>query len=330
MRPHSVKINSHLGISLLSSIIRLMKKIFVGFLLALFVLSGTSIVHAQNPRDESLFASAEELEATVSAEVISSPSPTPEPLPRLDITQTNEETLGPLEELLNGQVVESVFPFNFIKVAIRNSVNAGVPANTIVLLLLLPLIVALIAAARHIIGLRGFGIFLPAALAIVFVAIGPIIGIILFMVIVLISTYARIWMRKMKVKLQYLPRMSLILWFVVLGVLGILFLAPVIGRSDFAKVSIFPVLILVLLAEDFSKIQLGKSARTAIALATETILMALVSYIFLTFEFLQRFALLNPEVLLTVVIAFNILLGKYVGLRVVEYWRYRKLILKDK
>ena len=306
-----------------------MKKIFVGFLLALFVLSAPSFVHAQNPRDESLFDSAEELESTVSAEVTVSPTPTPEPLPRVDITQPTKETVGPLEALLDSQEVDSVLPLNFFKVLIRNSVQAGVPANTIVLLLLLPLIVALIAGARHIIGLRGFGIFLPAALSIVFVAIGPIIGIILFMVIVLISTYARIVMRKMKLKLQYLPRMSMILWFVVLGVLSILFLAPLIGRSDFANVSIFPVLILVLLAEDFSKVQLGKSARTAIALATETILMALVAYVVLTFEFLQRFALLNPEITLISVIAFDVLLGKYVGLRVVEYWRYRKLILKN-
>jgi len=294
-------------------------------------------VSAQNPRDEALFEgepTPEVLQATDSATATSSaelaPTPTPEPAPKIDITQTTEETIGPLEELLKNQELKSILPFNFIKFAVHNSVDAGVPPNTIILLLLLPLVIALIAAARHIVGLRGFGIFLPAALAIVFVAIGPIIGIILFTVIILISTYARVFLRSAKFKLQYLPRMSIILWFVVMGVLGVLFLAPVVKHPDFTSVSIFPVLILVLLAEDFSKVQLGKSPRTAIALATETIVMALVSYIFLTFESLQRFALLNPEILLISVLAANVILGKYVGLRFVEYWRYRKLILKDK
>lgn len=297
-----------------------------------------SVVNAQTPRDEGLFADEPEIElevlqASESAESTSSAvvveiAQTPQP--RVNITQPSEEAIGPLEELLNGQKIELVFPFNIIKSAIRNSVEAGVPPNTIVLLLLLPLVIAVIAAARHVVGLRGFGIFLPAALAIVFVATGPIIGIILFMIIVLISTYARVILRKTKIKLQYLPRMSIILWFVVVGVLGILFLAPVIKHPDFTSVSIFPVLILVLLAEDFSKVQLGKSPRTAIALATETIVMALVSYIFLTIESLQQFALLNPEILLISVLLLNIILGKYVGLRFLEYWRFRKLILKSK
>lgn len=292
-------------------------------LILFFVFAFSVRVNAQIPEE-----ATESSEATASASI--EPSPTPEPTPRIDITQTTEESIGPFEELLARQQVNSILPFNFIKYAVHNAVEAGVPPNTIILLLLLPLVIAIIAATRHVVGLRGFGIFLPAALAIVFVAIGPIIGIILFMVIVLISTYARIALRKAKIKLQYLPRMSIILWFVVLGVLGILFLAPIIRHPDFTSVSIFPVLILVLLAEDFSKVQLGKSPRTAIALASETIVMALVSYIFLTFESLQRFALLNPEILLLIVLVVNILIGKYVGLRFVEYWRFRKLILKEK
>jgi len=293
---------------------------FLWISLFLFIFSASTAL-AQTPRDESFIT------ATVGGELVATPEPTSAPpASRLDITQTNRESVSPLEEVLNSQKIGRAFPLNPLKHAIRNSVNAGVPPNTIVLLLLLPLVVALIAAARHVIGLRGFGIFLPAALAIVFAAIGPIIGIILFMVIVLVSTFARLFLRKARIKLQYLPRMALILWFVVLSVLGILFSAPLFKLSDFTNVSIFPVLILVLLAEDFSKVQLGKSARTAVNLASETIVMALVSYLLLTTESLQHFALLSPELLLIGVIIFNIILGKYVGLRVIEYWRYRKLI----
>jgi len=247
-----------------------------------------------------------------------SPEPTLEPSPvsRVDITQPIEENVGPLEKLLQEQAVGVPLPFNPVKYAIRGAVDSGVPPNTIVLLLLLPLIAAFIAAARHIGGIRGFGIFMPASLSVAFVAIGPILGIVLFVLIVAISTLARMMLRKLRIKLQYLPKMALILWAVV----------AVINHPDLAGVSIFPVLILVLLAEDFSKVQAGKSARTAISLATETIVLSLTSYIFLTTEYLQRFALLNPEILLLSVLVFDILLGKYIGLRFTEYWRYRKLI----
>lgn len=269
-------------------------------------------------------------ESTAAGELVPTPTPSPEPTPRVDITQTTEVTIGRLEKLLSEQELGPAFPFNPVKYAIRGSVGAGVPPNTIILLLLLPLVVAFIAAARHVVGIRGFGIFLPASLAIVFVATGPVVGIGLFLVIVLVSTLARMLMRKLKVKLQYLPRMALILWMVVGGVLLSLFAAPFIRHSDFTNVSIFPVLILVLLAEDFSKVQLGKSARTAVTLASETIILSLVSYIFLTMEMIQEFAILYPETLLISVVAFDIIMGRYVGLRFLEYWRYRKLILREK
>ena len=265
--------------------------------------------------------------------ISSSPSPIPSPQPtsvptpvlRADLTQKSEETSGHLERLLEEQVLGPVWPVNPLKYAIRASIASGVPANTIVLLLLLPVIAFVIAASRHIVGLRGFGIFLPAALSVVFVALGPIIGIGLFLLIVLLSTTTRLALRKFKIQLQYLPRMALILWSVVVGVLGMLFLSPFLGGFVFGNISIFPVLILALLAEDFTKTQIGKSAKTAINLTTETLILALMSYILLTLKTIQEFALLNPEVLLLLTAAGDALLGRYIGLRLRELWRFRKL-----
>jgi hypothetical protein len=162
-------------------------------------------------------------EATAS----STPSTTPAAAP-IDITQKSTESLGPLEQILGNQKLGKVWPFNPIKYAIRSAVQAGVPANTIVLLLLLPIVAFVIAFSRNVIGIRGFGIFLPAALSVVFVAIGPIVGIGLFLIIVAVSTTVRLVLRKLKIRLQYLPRMSFILWAVVLGVLGVLFSAPLL------------------------------------------------------------------------------------------------------
>ncbi len=266
-----------------------------------------------------------QVEATPTPSPNPEATPTPEP-PRVDITQKSVEALGPLEKLLKEQTLGTVWPFNPIKYAIRASVASGVPANTIVLLLLLPIVAFVIAFTRNVVGIRGFGIFLPAALSVVFVATGPLVGIGLFLVIVVVSTSMRLVMRKLKVRLQYLPRMAFILWAVVVGVLGVLFMAPIIKFSDLANVSIFAVLLLVLLAEDFIRVQLGKSAKTAMNLTFETLILSLVSFLFLTFQPLQSYVLLNPEISLLVVAGADLLLGKYTGLRVMEFYRFRKLI----
>lgn len=294
-----------------------MQKSLIGVLVAINLLFGGVNVAFAQTRVRTVGPSAT---ATASAE------PTPTPAPRPDLTQKSQETLGPLEALLRAQKLGPVWPTNPVKYAILGAVNAGVPTNTIVLLLLLPVVALFIAAARHLIGLRGFGIFLPAALSVTFVATGPTLGIALFLIIVAVSTAARIILRKLKVKLQYLPRMSLILWLVSAAVLGVLFSAPLLRYSSLANVSIFAVLILALLAEDFTKVQLGKSVKTAVSLTTETLILSVVSYLFLTFEPLQEFALVNPEVLLISIGILDFLLGRYSGLRAMEVWRFRRLL----
>jgi hypothetical protein len=195
-----------------------------------------------------------------------------------------------------------------------------------VLLLLLPITTFIIAFSRNVVGIRGFGIFLPAALSVVFVATGPFVGIGIFLVIVTVSTLVRMFLRKVNLRLQYLPRMSFILWAVVAGVLGVLFMAPIIRFPELANVSIFAVLIMILLAEDFIRVQLGKSVKTAMNLTFETLILSLITFFFLTLKPLQEYVLLNPEISLLGVAVADLILGKYTGLRMMEFYRFRKLI----
>ncbi|MBU0998163.1 hypothetical protein KJ570_01355 [Patescibacteria group bacterium] len=270
--------------------------------------------------------------AQVRSTIAPSPSVSPEaeavasPVPAPDLTQKTVETLGPLEELLKNQKLGSIWPTNPIKYAIRSSVDSGIPVNMIVLLLLLPIVATVIAATRHLIGLRGFGIFLPAALSVVFVATGPFVGIILFFLIITVSWFVRFALRRLKINLQYLPKAALLLWAVSLGVLGLMFLSPLYKIPGIENISIFPVLILTLLSEDFTRISLGKSLKTAFSLTTETMLLALLSYFVLTMQWVQEYALLNPEKLLIGIGIIDFVLGKYVGLRIMEIWRFKKLI----
>jgi hypothetical protein len=246
--------------------------------------------------------------------------------PSVVLAQGSDATSASLDKVLVANPLGDWNIANAFDYAIRDTIASGVPSNTIVLLLLLPLVAAIIAAARHLVGIRGFGIFLPAALSVVFLAIGPLVGLALFLIIVITSAIIRSGLKVIKLRLQYLPRMALLLWFVVVVVLMLIFVAPAARMPGLSNVSIFPVLILVLLAEDFTKVQMGKSAKTAINLTTETLILALLSYIFLTFRPLQEFALLNPEIWLAGILIFDILVGKYVGLRFMEYYRFRKLI----
>ncbi len=268
-------------------------------------------------------------EATISAELLATQSAVATPAaiklaPKEDVTQPTVEVKGRLERYLDEQTLGPVGPTNVLRYAIRSAVRRGVPPNTIVLVLLFPVIAAIIASARHLIGLRGFGIYIPAVLSVAFVATGMVAGIALFAVILLIGMYGMRLLRHLR--MQYLPRMALLLWVVSLGVLATILVGPKLGIEALTSINIFPILILMLLSENFNEVQMGKSRREAMELTIETLILALLSALLLSLDFVQKFALLNPEILLIGVAGVNILVGKYVGLRLTEYLKFKDLV----
>lgn len=189
------------------------------------------------------------------------------------------------------------------------------PTETIVILLLFPLVACLISAARHFVGIRGFGIFTPAMLSVAFLAMGVFHGVILFVIILLVASLARMTMKGLKI--HYLARMSMLLWFICLGVFVSLF---------WLRVSIFPILILILLAENFIEVQISKSLREAGKLTLETFILALGSLGVLSWGWLKKELILHPETIVLGTAGLNIIIGRFTGLRLLEYRRFRRLL----
>jgi len=241
-----------------------------------------------------------------------------------DITERTSPVKGRLEGYLSQKQPGRFDWKNFLQIAIHRAVDKGVSPNTIVLVLLFPLVAGLIAAGRHLLGFQGFGIFVPAMLAVALVATGIKVGLVLFMVIYLTANLARVVTQKLK--LQYLPRMALLMWFISLGVLGVLLGAVNIEAvSSLSAASIFPILILMLLTENFIEVQTGKSRHEAANLILQTLIMAVATALLLRLDAIQKFVLLNPELFLLLVAAFDWYVGKYVGLRALEYVKFKKL-----
>lgn len=244
---------------------------------------------------------------------------------KADLTEP-EESKSRLEQILDSQEVTRTWPENFLKVAIRKAVVAGVPANMFVLLLLLPLVAALVAFSRNVIGIKGFGIFTPAVVSVAFLSTGVVTGVLLFLVILLSATLVRKLLRK--VRMQYFPRMSIVIWGVSMSVLGLLLLSPVVGLIDLKTVGIFQILLFVLLADPFIDAQIHKSMRTAMMMAIETVVLALLAFVILKSEWLQGMVLLQPEITMAGSLLVNFLIGRYKGLRLMEVYRFKSLWMK--
>lgn len=207
---------------------------------------------------------------------------------------------------------------------IQYMLNQGIPQETVVLLLMLPLVVTIIAFARQVIGIKGFGIYTPLIIAFAFLATGLKYGLIFFLTILLVGTLIRLAAKRFR--LLYLPRMALVLTAVALAILALFLEGAYSGRTGLTATSIFAVLIMITLVEKFIAVQIERGARGAIILTSETLILSLVCYWIASWPWLQNLVLQFPVWFILGSIVTNISLGKWTGLRLSEYWRFREVI----
>jgi hypothetical protein len=258
--------------------------------------------------------------ATASASV----QPAPQ-RPESDFTETNQ-TQDTLLQFLQKQPPITLQWYNPIRYGVFRAVENGIPANIMVLILLFPVITAIISASRHVVGLKGFGIYTPAVLSVAFLSTGILNGILLFLITIAASAVMKKILRRLK--LQYLPRTAMLLWgvsiFMIIVLIGVSFLP----FSDLFTIRIFPLLIIMLLTENFLESQVTGSSSEAQQLTIETLILAILCSVVIGLEPVQQFVLLQPELTLFSVAALNMIVGRYTGLRLLEWLRFRDIISK--
>jgi len=208
----------------------------------------------------------------------------------------------------------------FIILAVAN----GIPLDTLVLVLILPIIVTVIAFFRQVIGIKAFGIYTPAIITFAFLATNQIkYGITIFVTVIVVGTITRYLLKK--ARLLYLPRVAIMITIVGFSILFLLFIGGIYNRTGLASVSIFPILIMITLVEKFIAVQIEKGNRAAVILSLETLLISVIGYYIASWHFLISAILVYPWISL-LTIPVNIFLGKWTGLRFSEYFRFRQII----
>lgn len=209
---------------------------------------------------------------------------------------------------------------SFITLASAN----GVPLDTLVLVLILPIIVTMIAFFRQVIGIKAFGIYTPAIITFAFLATNEIkYGITIFATVILVGTITRYLLKK--ARLLYLPRVAIMITIVGFSILFLLFIGGAWNRTGLASVSIFPILIMITLVEKFIAVQIEKGNRAAVVLSFETLLISVIGYYIASWPLLIKTILAYPWISL-LAIPINVVLGKWTGLRLSEYFRFRQII----
>lgn len=234
---------------------------------------------------------------------------------------------SPLEHRLLGsfsaRTVRDIGPTNFMSFGINFLVNRGVPVSNIILILMLPVIATILSFSRQVIGIKAFGLITPAMTALSFLVLGLKYGLLVFAAVLLAGTLTRLLVRKLH--LLYLPRMALVLTSVTIAVLLLSGIGVATNNVNVLGFSVFPILILMLLAEEFISVQFTSGAKQAFTITAWTLALAIACYFIVSWELLRTLVLSYPEITL-LAIPLNIAIGRFTGLRLTEYIRFRKLL----
>ena len=238
----------------------------------------------------------------------------------INITEAKSKNIDYKVEKWNG--------LNSLRWMIRLAIERGVSTNTIVLLLLLPLIATLVSFLHYVIGLSGYGIFMPTMIAVAFLATGFFGGLLLFALILIISLVGNFILKKLKI--HFWPARAINLMFISVAVFGLMLLTSFVDLIDISTISIFPILFMILLAEEFVRTQLVKSKSEAKSLVIGTIVLAISGAILMNFNSVQSLVLRYPELVILIVLVTNLLIGNYSGIRLTEIKRFKGAIREKK
>ena len=202
----------------------------------------------------------------------------------------------------------------------------GISQNLLKILIMIPVGAFVVVVFRNVIGLETFGTFLPALIAAASRETGLLWGLIGFGLIILITSFVRKvldW-----VHMLHSPKMAVLLTTVVILLLSFTVLGVNFGLLDLAHISLFPIAILAITAERFAILETEQGWRKALSISAMTAIVIAACYMVMDSLFLQSMFLAFPELLL-LVIALNLWLGKWIGMRLSEFIRFRRLIFSD-
>lgn len=246
-------------------------------------------------------------------------------LPSNDLTQPEELTEKvAIISLFEARQVDEPSVLNIMAYWVQESVREGVPANTIFLILLTPFLAFIVSFTRVVLGLPTLDMLVPIALSFALVAVGITLGLLVLAAIVFASYVAKKSLSSMRI--MFYPKRSLSMVFLSISVFAALTLGVVLDFERILSVSIFPILVLMLLGDMIVSVQLHKSYSETFVITGTTIVIGLIGYLAATSDVIQSVIILYPETVLLVIPA-NILVGRYFGLRLLEVFRFNKIVI---
>jgi hypothetical protein len=231
------------------------------------------------------------------------------------VVQPNTDN-GLTQAILQGRRVTNPFlEYSFLRLPLATQ-------RVFQVLVLIPIGALVISILHQMVGLRTFGTFTPILISLAFRQTGIFFGLPLFVLVVIIGLLFRGYLNRLQ--LLIVPRLAAILTATVL-VIGLLAIVMESFNLNLGlSVSLFPIVILAMTIERASMMWEENGPTETIIAGLGTVFAAVVGYFCMINDYLEHWAFVFPELLL-LVLGLNLIVGRYNGYKLIEYFRFLSL-----
>jgi hypothetical protein len=214
--------------------------------------------------------------------------------------------------------------------------------QTFLLLMMLPIASSVVGFSRHILGFKTINTYAPLIIPFAIYEIGTEgiatspdiknslkLGLLLYLIVFLTTAAIYYWVLK-PLRMHYIPKATLIVTSVSISVIASMIYGTLIDEYGLIYVSFFTLAMMIILCEGFFSVFARKSFKYALVISIQTILISVLSFLIMSTKILHQVIFDYPALVLITVIAVNLYIGTFKGLRLTEYWRFRNLIFRPK
>lgn len=221
---------------------------------------------------------------------------------------------------------------------IQYLIRSGISEYTILMLLFLPVVTVLITIARYVVGWRTINIYTTLLLSYALFDLGYIrkgsidyastifYGSLFVAITSVIAITVHSWLHS--VRLHYLSKVSIVTSFATVGVFALLYASTLIKEVSTNDINPLTILLFIISIEALVKSYVRHGMKKAINLMLMTIVLTSCIFILMSQEFLQNALIDYPELSLLMIVA-SFVVGKWRGLKLVEYVRFRNILSQD-
>ncbi|MFY9457939.1 MAG: 7TM domain-containing protein [Candidatus Spechtbacterales bacterium] len=204
-------------------------------------------------------------------------------------------------------------------------IQNGVPEHVLVWMFMLPIAITLAVIGRQIIGIKGFSITAPILIGFAFAATGLQSGLIIFFSV--LGTGFLVKSALDNIRILYLPKMALILLGISVAISVLIAFIPNKDDVQFSYTA-FSLIILILSAEQFTSSLMERGPKKTLGVALETLAVSVAIFFLVTWGWLVNTVINYPLFVLIASALANLFLGKWTGLRLSEYIRFKDIIFR--